>query len=69
MIRSYSRGWVIVYEGDKWLYEDTHQLYDDSRPCKKCNRFPYKGQDACLGTLKGIASACCGHGVSEVIRL
>lgn len=32
--------------------------------CPHCGRPPTpEGHDACLGTLKGVAYACCGHGV------
>jgi hypothetical protein len=64
MITSYSRGHKIEYVNKKWVYSDDKQLFDDSRPCKRCGRMPTKdGYDACLGHVDGIASACCGHGV------
>lgn len=32
--------------------------------CPKCGKKPTpEGHDACLGTLKGVKFACCGHGV------
>lgn len=66
MIISYSRGWKIYYDGKDWRYVDTNEIHNDSRPCKKCGRFPNKdGTDACLGHIKGAISACCGHGVEN----
>ena len=66
MVSSYSRGHLIIYEGDKWLYADTKEIYDDSRPCKKCEEYPTKeGYDACIGYIKGAKFACCGHGAIE----
>jgi hypothetical protein len=64
MITSYSRGHKIEYINNKWIYFDNKQLFDDSRPCKRCGRMPDKdGYDACLGHIQGITAACCGHGV------
>lgn len=34
-----------------------------SRPCGACGQpFTPEGHDPCLGTLKGVMNACCGHG-------
>jgi len=66
MVKSYSRGWEIYYDGKDWRYSDNHQIEDDSRPCKKCGCKPTEeGYDACLGYIDGVKSACCGHGVEE----
>ena len=65
--RSYARGHEIVFNQQKgqWLYADTGQVFDDSRPCKRCGKHPTEdGCDACLGHIQGAESACCGHGVS-----
>jgi hypothetical protein len=63
MTTSYARGHKIVYDGNNWYYADTMEIFDDSRPCNKCGRYPdSKGYDACLGYVKGATSACCGHG-------
>ena len=69
---SFSRGHLIVWDYDtqKWLYEDDRSIHDGSRPCKRCGKFPTKeGYDACLGHIKGVTSACCGHGVTEPILI
>jgi hypothetical protein len=69
MTKSYSRGHEIYFNGEKWLYLDNNEEYNDSRPCKRCGKYPTKkGHDACLGNLKNISSACCGHGVTEPIN-
>lgn len=68
MVKSYLRGHEIYYNNkDKqWYYLDDNSIADDSRPCKKCGKYPTKeGYDACIGYLEGVKSACCGHGVQE----
>lgn len=66
MITSYLRGHEIYYKNEKWYYLDDNSIADDSRPCKKCGKYPTKeGYDACIGYIKGATSACCGHGVQE----
>lgn len=65
-IKGYLRGWEVYYDwNDKsWKYADTNDVYDDSRPCKFCGRYPKKdNHDVCLGHLKGVKAACCGHGI------
>lgn len=70
MAKGYSRGWEIYYDGNNWRYSDNHQLLDTMRPCAKCGKTPTKeGYDACLGYIKGVQSACCGHGVSTPIMI
>jgi hypothetical protein len=66
MVKSYLRGHEIEFINDEWVYCDTKistaQTYRD-RPCGYCNEFSTpEGHDPCLGTLKGIMNACCGHG-------
>lgn len=35
----------------------------EKAPCHNCSKFKtYEGHDGCLGTLDGLANACCGHG-------
>lgn len=68
MIKSYSRGWEIIFDENKkqWLYADTLTVYDDSRPCKRCGEMPTaEGFDACMGHIKSCTSSCCGHGVKQ----
>lgn len=69
---SHDRGWEIYYncEAGVWLYSDTEQPVNMQRQCKKCGRKPTKeGYDACIGYVKGVYSACCGHGVSNPIMI
>jgi hypothetical protein len=67
---SNARGWDIFWDGKEWFYSDTLELYDDSRPCRRCKRFPTpEGYDVCLGHIPGAKSACCGHGVTKEILL
>ena len=66
MVKSYSRGWEIYFDGTHWRYTDNNDILDLSRPCKKCGLKPTKeGYDACLGKIEGAVSACCGHGVEK----
>ncbi len=66
MITSHSRGHEIYYDNITWRYKDNNQICDDSRPCKRCGRYPTsEGYDACMGFVEGVTSACCGHGVDE----
>lgn len=72
MVTSHSRGHEIYFDEEKavWRYLDSGKIAEDSRPCKKCGRFPTKeGYDACLGYVEGATSACCGHGVDKPIRI
>ena len=67
-VTAFVRGWEVVRVNGVWIYADTREQCwgpDDRRPCKKCGREPTpEGHDACLGTMSGVASACCGHGLS-----
>lgn len=69
MVSSHCRGWKIIRAGQQWIYADTLKPCwgkDDRRPCKRCGEEPTpEGHDACLGTIPGVATACCGHGVYE----
>lgn len=66
MVKSHSRGWEIYFDGKQWRYIDNNTLLDKNRPCKRCGKPPTKeGYDACLGSIKGATSACCGHGVEK----
>jgi hypothetical protein len=60
------RGHCIELAKDKWVYSDTKELVRDFhfiRACGNCN-MPYtnEGHDGCLGKLRGVTNACCGHG-------
>lgn len=66
MIIAYQRGWQVYFDGINWRYTDNDKIFDDSRPCKKCGKYPTKeGYDACLGYIDGAIAACCGHGVEK----
>jgi len=70
MIHSYMRGHKIEFVNNEWLYSDDKSPANDNRPCINCGHLPTKeGFDHCLGYLKGIKSACCGHGVSRRFRI
>lgn len=58
---------IVCDEVGLWHYCDTGQLVseDPNRDCGHCGLPNTKeGHDGCLGTLPGVANACCGHGVS-----
>jgi hypothetical protein len=66
MITSYSRGHKIYYDGIKWRFVDNNEIDNSVRECRRCGRKPTKdGYDACIGHIKNVTSACCGHGVEE----
>ena len=67
MTKSYMRGHEIYFSSlGVWLYSDNNEPADDSRPCKKCGNYPtIEGFDHCIGELKNVSSACCGHGIEE----
>jgi hypothetical protein len=70
MITAYSRGHKIIYTGNGWIYADNGRKVNDMRPCARCGKYPLStGEDVCLGHLDGVTSACCGHGVTETIRM
>ena len=60
------RGHEIEMLNGKWVFSDTKESTDSTqhdRSCGHCQK-PYtkEGHDGCLGTLKGLMNACCGHG-------
>lgn len=69
MIISKYRGNVINFNKDKniWVFSDNDEpINNNSHPCENCGKHSTEeGHDACLGTLKGIKNACCGHGNIE----
>lgn len=63
MITSTSRGHIIIFINNQWIYKDTREKVNDKRPCANCGRPPTKEDyDACLGYVRGATSVCCGHG-------
>lgn len=72
MVTAHLRGHEIYwdYERETWRYSDTGEEADDSRPCKRCGKQPTpEGYDACIGYVEGATSVCCGHGVTNSIRM
>ena len=67
---SFSRGWLIFYRDSQWVYRDNGAPVDAERPCRRCGRLPTpEGHDACLGTIDGVTSACCGHGAEKLFAV
>jgi len=64
MMKSFWRGHVVYIKNGEYFYNDTKQpTFNNPRPCGYCDKENTKeGHDGCLGTLKGIMNACCGHG-------
>lgn len=60
------RGWPIEFKDGEWYFSDTGKPTESTwrdRPCGYCGLPPTpEGHDGCLGTLEGVANACCGHG-------
>jgi hypothetical protein len=69
MTTSKFRGHNIEVLNGIWVYSDTKEptaLNYKSRSCKNCGKnYTEEGHDGCLGTLKGIMNACCGHGNTD----
>lgn len=75
MAYSYINGHkIFFYKDDEEIRYEDGELYDtfkgqekpNFRPCPKCGRLPTEeGHDGCLGSLPGVAFACCGHGVKK----
>lgn len=78
MKHTYFYGHGVYFDGENFRYSDNDQLAHEGselyseinpiskRPCPQCHQLPTKeGHDACLGHLKGVRSACCGHGVED----
>lgn len=43
--------------------------WSEGGKCNRCGRKRTKeGHDPCLGTLPGVANACCGHGAEGYIN-
>jgi hypothetical protein len=51
-------------ESTKLDARDNEKLFPYEKvPCKHCQEYKtFEGHDGCLGTLDGIANACCNHG-------
>jgi len=62
------KGHPIEHNGIEFVFSDTKESTAktyESRGCGNCGSMPTEeGHDACMGTLGGVANACCGHGYS-----
>jgi len=67
---SHSRGHAIYFDGKAWRYLDNNNLLqNEERPCFRCGKYPTpEGYDACLEYVKGMKSACCGHGITKELQ-
>lgn len=66
MYRTHIRGHLVeTYNGKDWYYVDTKELYNhNDKSCVKCGLFAKHNEpDPCLGMLKDVTFACCGHGI------
>lgn len=52
-------------EKEEWVYMDGVPIKTVKRACTRCGRLPENGHDACIASLPGVRSACCGHGKGE----
>lgn len=65
MITTRFRGLDIFFNGNNWI-DKNGEIIKDEQVCCKCKKSPtLEGHDSCLGTLKGVKNACCGHGHIE----
>lgn len=66
---SHWRGFAVYFDTKigEWRYIDNNTtVKDHRRPCGHCKKPETpEGHDACLGTLKGVMNACCGHGIPK----
>lgn len=66
-VTCFIRGHLARYDNEAELWRDDNGAPADvDRPCAHCHQPPTpEGHDPCLGTLPGVVSACCGHGVED----
>jgi len=66
MVASFSRGHKIILLKNKWVFADSGKPVDENHSCARCGKPPLPGgEDACMGHIPGVASACCGHGCEK----
>jgi hypothetical protein len=59
---------IVRFSDGRWRWAATGRFivmgaHPTDPPCTVCHLPPTpEGHDPCLGTLEGVASACCGHG-------
>ena len=73
MVTGYIFGNKAFYDQDsqtfRWL-DDGLEVEGNPRPCPQCGQLPNEnGHDPCIGTIPGVVSACCGHGIHDGIIL
>jgi len=58
------RGHEIIEIEDTFFYkDDMTETAGNPRKCGHCEKADtIEGHDGCIGTLKGVINACCGHG-------
>lgn len=58
------RGHLIRLKAGEWVYCDTGEpTVRNRRTCGHCGKADTpEGHDGCLGTLRNVLNACCGHG-------
>ncbi len=65
-MRAMLRGREVVWDAQHscWLWADIGlPAQDNPRPCPQCGEMPSpEGHDACIASIPGANSACCGHG-------
>lgn len=67
---SHVRGHPVRWTGEEWVYIDTGEPIDETRPCVRCGDPPSpEGHDACLRMQPDKTSVCCGHGVVEPLQM
>ena len=71
IFKSMFRGYEIEsIDGREWFFCDNGQSTVDHwmiRPCGHCKKMQTKdGHDPCIGTLKDVQNACCGHGNNDL---
>jgi len=70
LITSHQRGHTIEYNGTQWVYSDDKTSVNIERSCLRCGNMPTtEGYDYCMGHVPNAISVCCGHGVSESIKI
>jgi len=57
-----------IYENDNWIFSDTKTSVSENKniKCGNCGK-PQTSEDHddCIGSLKNVLNACCGHGNSN----
>lgn len=62
--KSTRRGHEILFVDGIWSYADDSTPANYDRACVRCGQYPTAlGYDVCLGEVKNVHSACCGHGI------